>query len=477
MDWSCQVALRRALEQPGPRYAALATALQGLILAGELLPGDRLPPERALATALALSRSTIVAAYGRLADSGWVSARQGQGTTVSASVPGHVAPQRRRVALGNPALLGAPADATWVDFGLATAVPELAWLTPSDAAAARVLRESAYQPEGLLALRERIAARYTAQGLPTTPGQILVCAGAQQALALLTQHYVGSGERVLLEDPNYFGALDLFRAAGARLVGIAVKPRGGHVPALIEALATAPKLAYVCPGVHNPTGACWSGAMLERFARAARRAGSSLVVVDDSLAELRFDGAARPLPVTSYNIVHVGSLSKTLWGGLRIGWLRAETPIVEALRRAKANADIACSALSAALACDLFDRYDALLAPRRAQLQRHGELLRAALRERLPDWRVDAPEGGLFLWPELPASGPDAEALRLAAERQHVRVTAGAALAVEAGGASHRMRLAFTQAPALLAAGVERLARACERQALSGPQSVRPSRR
>jgi len=463
MDWHHPSALHPALQEAltrSPRYAALATALQGLILRGELLPGDRLPPERRLAELLGLSRSTVVAAYARLAEGGWVSARQGQGTTVAAGPPGHVAAGKRHVRLGNPALRYAPAQAAepWIDFALATAVPELAWLQPSAAAASLVLREHAYQPEGMLALRERIAARYTRQGLPTTPEQLLVCAGAQQAISLLAQQYLTPGDRVLLESPNYFGAIDAFRSCGATLDELPVLPRAGHAAAFCAALATRRhKLAYVCPTVHNPSGMSWPRSACERLARTAAQ-GSSLLLVDDSLAELHFEADARPLPAPrGAPIVHIGSLSKTLWAGLRIGWLRAPTPIIETLRRAKANADISCSMLGSALACELLDRYDGLLAPRRRQLQSQARQLLAELQRLLPDWHARLPEGGLFLWAQLPARGRNAEAWVEAAAAARVRLTPGTAMTA-GPGYQHHLRLTFTQPPALALAGLQRLA-------------------
>lgn len=459
MDWQNHPALRRALSGT-PRYAALATALQGLILQGELLPGDRLPPERRLAELLAMSRSTVVAAYGRLAEQGWISARQGQGTTVSAGPPGHIARSRRQVRLGNPALrreLSAE-NASWVDFALATAVPELAWLQPSAATASLVLRESAYQPEGMLPLRERIAARYSRQGLATTPDQVLVCAGAQQAISLIAQQYLAPGDRVLLEVPNYFGAIDVFRSCGALLDELPVRAQAAHAANYAAALASGRhKLAYVCPGLHNPTGLSWSRDAGERLSRRAA-SGSTLLLVDDSLADLHFGAVPAPLPApAAAPIVHIGSLSKTLWAGLRIGWLRAPAAMVDTLRRAKANADIACSTLSAALACELLDRYESLLLPRRRQLQTQAEQLREALQRHLPGWRLPMPEGGLFLWARLPAQGPDAEAWTQAAAAAHVRLTPGTAMSAGPGFERH-LRLAFTQAPAQALEGVRRLA-------------------
>ncbi|MEJ6006000.1 PLP-dependent aminotransferase family protein [Paucibacter sp. AS339] len=460
MDWLESPSMLGAWrENPGPLYAALASALQGLLLRGELLPGDRLPPERRLAEQLGLSRSTVVAAYARLAEGGWVGARQGQGTTVLAGPPGHVAAGRHRTAMGSPVLARRPAQrADWVDFSLATAVPDLAWLTPSEATQRLVLRESAYQPEGLLALRERIAARYSRQGLPTTPEQILVCAGAQQAISLVAQHFLGPGDRVLLEDPNYFGAIDVLRSSGAHLQGIAVQPRATHANAFIEALErNRPKLAYVCPGLHNPTGQSWSASASHRLGRAVARSGT-LLLVDDSLSELCFTAVPPPLPAAPGTaIVHVGSLSKTLWAGLRVGWLRAPPAIMEALRRTKTCADIASSSLTGAIACDLFDRLDALIEPRRNTLQTQCQVLLRAIGEQLPGWRVRAPDGGLFLWAKLPAHGPRASTLTRAAERAGVRLTPGTALTLGPDGENF-VRLAFTQTSALALEGVRRLA-------------------
>ncbi|MCV2368223.1 aminotransferase-like domain-containing protein [Roseateles oligotrophus] len=444
-----------------PRYALLADALRGLILSGDLLPGDRLPTERSLTVDLSLSRSTIVAAYSRLAEGGWITARQGQGTSVSSGPPGHIASAKRHTRMGSPALARPRAAdlLPWIDFSLATAVPDPAWLMPSDSGMRLILREGAYQPEGMLALRKRIAARYCAQGLPTTPEQLLVCTGAQQAISLLALQYLGAGDLVLLEDPNYFGAVDVFRASGARLLGVPVRPRGAHAQGFIDTLERLrPKLSYVCPGLHNPTGTTWSASACARLGRAAARSGS-LLLLDDSLADLHFNSAPRPLlPAPGAAVIHIGSLSKTLWAGLRIGWLRAPTAaLYEQLRRAKVCADIASSSLSGAIACDLFDRLDALIAPRRSGLQEQSQAMLQALHEHLPDWQARAPEGGLFLWVKLPAHGPRAGELVARAETLNVRLTPGSALAVDGGGDDH-LRLAFTLPSTLATEGIRRLA-------------------
>jgi DNA-binding transcriptional MocR family regulator len=201
----------------------------------------------------------------------------------------------------------------------------------------------------------------------------------------------------------------------------------------------------------------WPRSACERLARTAAQ-GSSLLLVDDSLAELHFEAGARPLPAShGAPIVHIGSLSKTLWAGLRIGWLRAPEPVIDTLRRAKANADISCSMLSSALACDLLDRYDSLLAPRRRQLQSQAGQLLADLQQLLPDWRARMPEGGLFLWAQLPARGRNAEAWAKAAAAARVRLTPGPAMTA-GPDYQHHLRLTFTQAPALALAGLQRLA-------------------
>ena len=167
--------------------------------------------------------------------------------------------------------------------------------------------------------------------------------------------------------------------------------------------------AYVCPTVQNPTGLTWNVSERRAFARAVAASGA-LAVVDDSLSDLAFH-ASPPTPVyyaPQASIVTVGSLSKTLWGGLRTGWLRAGEDIVAALASDRLVHDLGCSLVSSAIACDLLDRYDKLLRTRHVALLAQRDACAAALRRHLPQWRFAVPDGGLFLWVRIPHSDADA---------------------------------------------------------------------
>ncbi len=187
-----------------------------------------------------------------------------------------------------------------------------------------------YDPVGVPRLREAIAARFAARGVPTDASQILITNGALHALDLLLRLLAGSGSRVLTELPTYSGAIDAIRASAARLLPVPLAPGGGwDVEALQAALRqNAPGLAYLIPDFHNPTGALTGDAERRAVLRAARQAGTT-VIVDETFVDLGFTRAATPAAAIDPAVVTIGSLSKTVWGGLRIGWIRARADLVQ----------------------------------------------------------------------------------------------------------------------------------------------------
>jgi DNA-binding transcriptional MocR family regulator len=236
----------------GPLYVLLAARIRTLIDDGELPPGVRLPPDRALASALAVGRSTVVAAYDQLAGEGRIVRRQGSGTRVAG--PASTPP---RATTDAPTFLHLlePKDGVIL---LACAAPDTppAELVEAYTRTLPQLADSAgdigYHPMGHIALRRAIAARYQLRGVPTTPDQVLVTTGGQQALSLLARALVGPGDRVLVEAPTYPGALEAFReeAAGLRALPVGLT---GFAAGLVK---HRPALAYVIATFHNPTGAC-----------------------------------------------------------------------------------------------------------------------------------------------------------------------------------------------------------------------------
>src|SRR5258706_7841884 len=251
------------LERSGPLYVRLADAFEQMIRAGELAAEMRLPAERWLAHRLGVSRSTIVAAYVLLQDKGWVVTRRGSGTHVCTLSPQHsqhlrgqqLSPLARGpvidsylsdVQIAIDLSTGAPSWPTGFDTTLCALQPEQ--ITP-------LLDEYGYAPQGLPRLRQDIANGYTQRGLRTKPEQILVTTGAQQAISLLATLLLQRGDTVILENRTFFGAIDIFRAAGARLTPVSIDRAGLDLHQLAELLSARDAQAvYLIPTIQNPTG-------------------------------------------------------------------------------------------------------------------------------------------------------------------------------------------------------------------------------
>ena len=213
----------RLTGRAGGLYRRLADAIAALIGSAELPVGARLPAERRLAEALAISRSTVVAAYDELRARGLVESRRGSGTTVArAASRGRSRADKRmpagygeslfhRIAVGP----GEVISLTYaVDPGMPELADELIDLATSDLPT--LLDDVGYHPRGLQVLRERIAEHFDESGLPTQPDEIVVTTGAHQAIALVTQMYLRTGAAVVIEQPSWPGCFDLFGAAGGQ---------------------------------------------------------------------------------------------------------------------------------------------------------------------------------------------------------------------------------------------------------------------
>ncbi|HEX2298349.1 MAG TPA: PLP-dependent aminotransferase family protein, partial [Pseudonocardiaceae bacterium] len=422
-----------------PRYAAMATRIRLLVADGRLAVGTRLPAERELAAATGLSRATVTAGYRLLRAEGWAGARQGAGTWTS--------------------LPAGPAQGAWVPAPATAGVIDLAHAAPSappevvpafTAALCdlpRLLPGHGYHPTGLPDLRARIAERYTRRGLPTAPEQVLITSGALHAVTVALDALVGPGDRVLIEHPSYPNALDAIRARGARAVPVALDPAD---PAAFVtdvrcvARQTSPRLAYLMPDFQNPTGLLLDEPQRRRLAAGLQRAGT-VALIDETLVDLGLDLPA-PAPFAALarpdRVVTVGTLSKSFWGGLRVGWLRAEADLVQRLTAAAVRAQLSGPVLEQLAACHLLDATDGALQARREQLRTQRDALVSALGAALPHWQVPVPPGGLVLWCGLPE--PRANALVDAAQQRGLRLAAGPRFGTGHAFAD-RLRLPYTQ--------------------------------
>lgn len=440
-----------------PAYAALAARVRLLVLDGRLPVGVRLPPERALATTLGLSRTTVSAAYDVLRESGHAASRQGSGTWTSLPSSGADVPTW--------APEPAPAGVTDLAHAAPAAPPQL------HAAYAAALEElplhlpgTGYDYRGLLGLREALAERFTERGLATTPEQVLVTSGALQAVRLALSLVVRAGDRVVVEQPGYPNGLDAVRDLGGRPLVVPVDPRSGrwHLATLDSPAGRSARAAYLVPDFHNPTGALMDDDGRARVAQALARS-DALAVIDETLVELALDDGPMPAPFARHapagaSVVTVGSASKIFWGGLRVGWLRSDAATVARLAALRSRLDLAGPLLEQLAVLHLMRELPAVRALRRDGLRRSRDTLAALLREHLPSWRFEVPTGGQVLWCGLPV-GASSTAVTAAAAELGVRLTPGTRFAAD-GTLESWLRLPYARPADELARVVPVLAQA-----------------
>lgn len=450
-------------KKAGPLHRRLESALENAIQQGILLPGTRLPAERKLAQALALSRTTVVTAYNNLRSNGWLESRLGSGTWIAAGRAAQARQSAHALALEGSSLVNllSVGGSGAVDFAVATPKPldglprSLYSISPEVQEA--LLAERNYMPFGLPALKDAIARYYRQLGVPTQTEQILITSGAQQAISLVTGLYVQRGDPVLAENPTFFGALQAFRLAGARLVGLDVGPR--HVPPAglrDRILAHGPRLVYITPTHQNPTGVVMPESARRDIARLSDEFAVP-VAEDCTLADLEID-AKTPKPIAAYapngNVLSIGSLSKLYWAGLRVGWVRASLGAISQLARMKSATDLGSPLITQVLGSQLLSAFPQAKALRRKQLASGRDLLVELLRSHLPEWTFNVPSGGLCLWIRVP--GYDTRHFAQVAARFGVAVTQGSLFATE-DAHNEFLRIPFLLEEDAMTTGVLRL--------------------
>ncbi|TML30560.1 MAG: PLP-dependent aminotransferase family protein [Actinobacteria bacterium] len=438
-----------------PDYQALAATVRGLLTDGRLSLGVRLPAERDLALALGISRTTVSAAYRTLRESGHLTSRRGAGSWTT--MPGGAR-------VGTSGLWTPESAGDLLDLGTAAlpAPPQLA------TAAAEALADlpgylagAGYHPTGLIELRATVAQSYAARGVTTSPDQIMITSGVQQALDLALRLLVPAGQPVLVETPTYPNALAAVVARRGRLLTHGLADSGWDADLLLATVRqNRPRLAYLVPEFQNPTGHLMDARLRERLAAAAHAAGTDLIV-DESFVELSLDEPEMPPPVAAYDrharVLSIGGMSKPYWGGLRIGWIRAAGPLVQRLAAVRIGMDMAGPVLDQLVAARLLRYADAVLDARRTELRQRRTVLVQALARELPEWRFRVPAGGLSLWVELDA--PVSGALARAAESYGVRLAPGPRFGID-GTMERFLRLPYTLPPAELDEAVRRIAAA-----------------
>lgn len=357
-------------------------------------------------------------------------------------------------------------------IGLAGGLPD-AELMPRDriavAAQAALADRSRLQyteSPGWGPLREVLAARESARiGRRVDIDEVFVTHGSQQALSLLAEVLLDPGALVVCEDPAYVGALQVFRAAGARITAVPLDAEGMRLDALRELLAAGerPAVVHTVSNFHNPGGVTLSSARRSELAELAETYGF-WVIEDDPYGELFFDRPS-PEPVAAYsrNVIRLSSASKILAPSLRVGWMVAPTEVCRAVELLKQGADLCGSAFTQQIAADLLSDTDWLAAHVDSVRAVYGERARAlvgAVRERFGDRVVSTDAaGGMFVWVDF-TDGTDTQAMLPRALDAGVAYVPGGAFAVSTDY-SHSMRLCFTTSDqVILREAVDRLAKA-----------------
>jgi len=327
--------------------------------------------------------------------------------------------------------------------------------------------------EGYLPLRELVVRHMAGFGIKVTPGHVLITSGAQQALDLIGKLLINPGDVVLTEEPTFLGALQAFTAYEARYVTVGIDDDGMRVDQLEEALRVGPKFLYVVPNFQNPSGTTLSLERRKRLVELASRYGAP-IVEDDPYGQLRYEGQYLPPLVeldAEYHgcahgersfrggVLYLGSFSKVLAPGLRLGFVVAPEEVIAKLVQLKQGTDLHTSTFTQRVAYEaarggFIDQH--LIGVREVYRERRDAMLRALERHFPPGVRWTKPQGGLFLWVTLPPGLDSAVLLEEALERK-VAFVPGAPF-FPLGGGAETFRLNFSYcSPDRIEEGVRRL--------------------
>ncbi len=316
--------------------------------------------------------------------------------------------------------------------------------------------------EGYYPLRQTIARRMAGRGATLQAENILIVTGSQQGLDLIARAFLKADDEVVVEAPSYLGALQIFSAAGARLLGVPLDEEGMRLDVLENILIRyRPKLIYTLPTFQNPSGCTMAPRRRLRLLELARRHRVP-IVEDDPYGELYYtDQAPSPLLALDQDgyVIYLSTFSKILFPGLRLGWVAAPRPVIERLSQIKQLADLHCSTLIQGVVHEFCQRgaLDKHLDHVRDLYRQRRDAMLSALAEHGPaDLEWDEPQGGFNLWCRLPP-GLKARQVMAEAARQSVALVPGEVFYPDGGG-QEEMRLNFSCPPvALIEEGVQRL--------------------
>jgi GntR family transcriptional regulator/MocR family aminotransferase len=475
-----------------PLYQQIRNHFREGILSGSLAPDTRLPASRQLASDLGVNRITVETAYSELEADGLIYSRVGSGTYVlhSPTLPDPPKDNREatwplwqhNVQLGSRTsrnieqdeLLRGDQHPYLISFSGGSSAPHLFPADDFRKVLQTVMRRDGMaaldygESNGYAPLRATIAHVLASQGLQARAENILITAGSQQALSLVSQILLKPGDTILVESPTYGGALDLFRALNFVIVGIPMDEHGMQVDSLEKLLQQHhPKLIYTIPNFHNPTGTCLNSSRRRELIVLADRYNVP-ILEDDFVGDLRYDGRTQPSLKAldpGGRVIYASTFSKMLMPGLRVGFLMIEGPVYDSLVNFKRVNDLATSTLiqRALEAYVTVGRYQAHLRKSCQIFRKRRDAMVAAIKKFLPaDVQFEIPQGGLFIWLKLPDGLSSVDLLPLAC-KDGVDFVPGNRFFTDIAQGQSWMRLNFVvHPPDEIEKGIKRLGRVIE---------------
>lgn len=466
-----------------PIYRQLIRYIRAQIESGELLPGTRLPASRDLARQLNISRISVVNAYAELRAQGFLSAHAGRGTFIAGdnhngggssngnnhanlqetpTTPDRSIREMMRLAR-KPGVISFSQGAPPTDFFPVRHLRD-ALNTVLDRDGARAL--SYEVAEGFAPLRAAVRDYVSALGIRCHADQVLITGGTQQALDLVVQALLSENDTLVTENPTYLGMVDIARTRRVQIHGISMDEDGIRLDMLENfILDHHPKLIYVMPTFQNPTSAVMP---LHRRRQLLNLASEyKIPVLEDAVYhELRFEGESLP-PLKALDdngmVIHASGFTKMMLPGIRIGYLITDGAHYERLVRVKQAADISTSGLNQRAMHLLLERgvtAQQLERNNRELARRRDVALAAAARHLPPGSKWNLPQGGLYLWVQLPKTGPSAAELYVSAVQAGVAYAIGTVFYTNGCG-GHRIRINYgVNKPADIEEGFKRLGRA-----------------
>lgn len=405
-------------EKGVPIYISIIELILTYIKNGDLLPGEHLPSERKLAMYFGVNRSTVVHALDELVALGWIVRKQGSGTIVNegkwgisttprtdwrryleqnvfAKVDPYIEQIERLIKQPTEGLLDLYTGELPLDLIPSFSFPPLTWK--------QFLEEEQQDDLGYFPLRQAISLETENEhGFSLSPESLLITSGAQQALFLILQVLLQSGDSVAIEDPSFLYALPIFQAAGIRLYGVNMDQEGIDLLSLEKVIRQhRVKMVMVNPSFQNPTGKTMSMKRRKALIELCQKYQVP-ILEDDVFAKLNFVSSANIQPLKKLdpeNVLYIGSLSKILGSTTKIGWLSAPTSVNQQLAEARKMMDFSLSIFPQLLAnLALTDeKFSFKVSNLKQKLEQRGKAVFDVL-DKMPEWETSMPEGGFYIW-------------------------------------------------------------------------------